>query len=101
MYPVHYCTVLYCTHHYNVFPLPQVQVYCVETVRAQLQMAASWYLEKFVDLSQPNKVTLPKLLQWYGRDLAPTTPRLLEWIAANLGEPKVQFLSRAETRLQH
>lgn len=90
-------TRLDCTEAFFTVPLfcvpfcpCQVQVYSVETVRFQLQVAASWYLGKFVDLSQPNKVTLPKLLQWYGKDLAPSTPRLLEWIASHCPDAKVR-----------
>lgn len=63
---------------------PQVRVYTASQVEKQLETAKREYLQAAVGISMPNKLAIPKLLDWYLLDFAKDVESLMDWICLQL-----------------
>ncbi|CAK9875291.1 unnamed protein product [Sphagnum jensenii] len=58
---------------------PVVRVYTAQNVRLELGVAKREFLQASVGI-RDNKVILPKILEWYSRELVIDSAALLEWV---------------------
>ncbi|XP_020255916.1 uncharacterized protein LOC109832864 isoform X1 [Asparagus officinalis] len=65
---------------------PAVRVYTASQVEKQLEIAKRDYLQASVGFSMPNKLAIPKLLDWYLLDFAKDVESLMDWICLQLPE---------------
>ncbi|XP_020083247.1 uncharacterized protein LOC109706701 isoform X2 [Ananas comosus] len=63
---------------------PAVRVYTAFQVEKQLETAKREYLQAAVATSMPNKLAIPKLLDWYLLDFAKDLESLMDWICLQL-----------------
>lgn len=70
---------------------PPIGVYQAERIDAQLELAASGFVNSDNVILQPEKhrISLSKIFDWYGADFG-SRPELLQWIAARLRDPQQQ-----------
>ncbi|KAH9566253.1 hypothetical protein CY35_04G121600 [Sphagnum magellanicum] len=59
---------------------PVVRVYTAKNVRLELEVAKREFLQASVGIRGDNKVVLPKILEWYSRELVINSAVLLEWV---------------------
>ncbi|CAM6046101.1 unnamed protein product [Sphagnum compactum] len=59
---------------------PVVRVYTAKNVRLELDVAKREFLQASVGIRGDNKVVLPKILEWYSRELVINSAVLLEWV---------------------
>lgn len=62
----------------------QVRVYTAAHVEEELEAAKKDYLQAAVAISKPDKVAIPKLLDWYQLDFAKDIEPLVDWICLQL-----------------
>ncbi|EHA8589995.1 hypothetical protein COCNU_scaffold014080G000010 [Cocos nucifera] len=63
---------------------PAVRVYTASQVENELETAKRDYLQAAVGISAPNKLAIPKLLDWYLLDFAKDVESLMDWICLQL-----------------
>ncbi|KAG1366605.1 hypothetical protein COCNU_13G003950 [Cocos nucifera] len=63
---------------------PAVRVYTASQVENELETAKRDYLQAAVGVSAPNKLAIPKLLDWYLLDFAKNVESLMDWICLQL-----------------
>ncbi|CAL9054098.1 unnamed protein product, partial [Musa banksii] len=63
---------------------PAVRVYTAAQVENELETAKRDYLQAAVGISTPNKLAIPKLLDWYLLDFAKDVWSLMDWICLQL-----------------
>ncbi|KAJ3676969.1 hypothetical protein LUZ60_002693 [Juncus effusus] len=63
---------------------PAVRVYTPCHVEEQLETAKKEYLQASICISNPNKLSIPKLLHWYLLDFAKDLESLMDWICMQL-----------------
>ncbi|MFQ6636493.1 hypothetical protein Gotur_014024 [Gossypium turneri] len=63
---------------------PAVRVYTAAHVEEELETAKRDYLQAAVGISRTNKLTIPKLLDWYLLDFAKDLESLLDWVCLQL-----------------
>lgn len=63
---------------------PAVRVYTAAHVEEELEIAKRDYLQAAVGISRTNKLTIPKLLDWYLLDFAKDLESLLDWVCLQL-----------------
>ncbi|XP_038975572.1 uncharacterized protein LOC103722943 isoform X1 [Phoenix dactylifera] len=63
---------------------PAVRVYTASQVENELETAKRDYLQAAVGISTPNKLAIPKLLDWYLLDFAKDVESLMDWICLQL-----------------
>ncbi|CAK9194829.1 unnamed protein product [Sphagnum troendelagicum] len=63
---------------------PAVRVYTAKNVRLELEVAKREFLQASVGIRGDNKVLLPKILDWYSRELMINSATLLEWVCQNV-----------------
>ncbi|KAG6474435.1 hypothetical protein ZIOFF_068370 [Zingiber officinale] len=63
---------------------PAVRVYTGAQVEKELEKAKRDYLQAAVGISTPNKLAIPKLLDWYLCDFAKDVESLMDWICLQL-----------------
>ncbi|XP_064954586.1 uncharacterized protein LOC135617926 isoform X4 [Musa acuminata AAA Group] len=63
---------------------PAVRVYTAAQVDKELERAKRDYLQAAVGICTPNKLAIPKLLDWYLRDFAKDVESLMDWICLQL-----------------
>lgn len=61
-----------------------MRIYTACQVEKQLEEAKRDYLQATVGLSKPNKLAIPKLLDWYMLDFAKDIESLMDWICFQL-----------------
>lgn len=59
-------------------------MYTASQVDKQLETAKRDYLQAAVGISMPNKLAIPKLLDWYLLDFAKDVESLMDWICLQL-----------------
>ena len=59
-------------------------MYTAAQVDKQLETAKREYLQAAVGISMPNKLAIPKLLDWYLSDFAKDVESLMDWICLQL-----------------
>ncbi|RWW87612.1 hypothetical protein BHE74_00003555 [Ensete ventricosum] len=62
----------------------QVRVYTAAQVDKELERAKRDYLQAAVGICTPNKLAIPKLLDWYLGDFAKDVESLMDWICLQL-----------------
>lgn len=62
----------------------KVRVYTAAHVEEELETAKRDYLQAAVGISRTNKLTIPKLLDWYLLDFAKDLESLLDWVCLQL-----------------
>ncbi|KAG0469677.1 hypothetical protein HPP92_016377 [Vanilla planifolia] len=63
---------------------PAVRVYTASQVEKQLEEAKRDYLQAAVGISRPDRLAIPKLLDWYLLDFAKDIESLMDWICLQL-----------------
>ncbi|XP_018673988.2 uncharacterized protein LOC135583636 isoform X3 [Musa acuminata AAA Group] len=63
---------------------PAVRVYTAAKIEKELERAKRDYLQASIGISTPNKLAIPKLLDWYLRDFAKDVESLMDWICLQL-----------------
>ncbi|XP_038990116.1 uncharacterized protein LOC103712010 isoform X2 [Phoenix dactylifera] len=63
---------------------PAVRVYTASQVENELEIAKRDYLQAAVGVCAPNKLAIPKLLDWYLLDFAKDVGSLMDWICLQL-----------------
>ncbi|THU47280.1 hypothetical protein C4D60_Mb09t13840 [Musa balbisiana] len=63
---------------------PAVRVYTAAKLEKELERAKRDYLQASIGISTPNKLAIPKLLDWYLRDFAKDVESLMDWICLQL-----------------
>ncbi|CAM6041271.1 unnamed protein product [Sphagnum compactum] len=63
---------------------PAVRVYTAKNVRLELEVAKREFLQASVGIRGDSKVLLPKILDWYSRELMINSATLLEWVCQNV-----------------
>ncbi|XP_009414035.2 uncharacterized protein LOC103995220 isoform X2 [Musa acuminata AAA Group] len=63
---------------------PAVRVYTADQVENELERAKRDYLQAAIGISTPNRLAIPKLLDWYLRDFAKDVDSLMDWICLQL-----------------
>ncbi|PKA50010.1 hypothetical protein AXF42_Ash017549 [Apostasia shenzhenica] len=63
---------------------PAVRIYTASEVEKQLEGAKRDYLQAAVGVSKPNRLAIPKLLDWYMVDFAKDMDSLMDWICLQL-----------------
>ncbi|KAJ8500692.1 hypothetical protein OPV22_011244 [Ensete ventricosum] len=63
---------------------PAVRVYTAAQVDKELERAKRDYLQAAVGICTPNKLAIPKLLDWYLGDFAKDVESLMDWICLQL-----------------
>ncbi|XP_072980905.1 uncharacterized protein [Typha angustifolia] len=63
---------------------PAVRVYTASQVEKQLETAKRDYLQAAVGISAPDKLAIPKLLDWFLLDFAKDVESLMDWICLQL-----------------
>lgn len=63
---------------------PAVRVYTAAQVEKELEIAKKDYLQAAVGIAMPNKLAIPKLLDWYLLDFAKDLESLMDWICLQL-----------------
>ncbi|XP_074560049.1 uncharacterized protein LOC141816111 [Curcuma longa] len=63
---------------------PAVRVYTGAQIEKELEKAKRDYLQAAVGISTPNKLAIPKLLDWYLCDFAKDIESLMDWICLQL-----------------
>ncbi|CAL9133567.1 unnamed protein product [Musa textilis] len=63
---------------------PAVRVYTAAQVENELERAKRDYLQAAIGISTPNRLAIPKLLDWYLRDFAKDVESLMDWICLQL-----------------
>lgn len=63
---------------------PAVRMYTADQVDKQLETAKQEYLQAAIGISMPNKLAIPKLLDWYLLDFAKDVESLMDWICLQL-----------------
>ncbi|XP_064978133.1 uncharacterized protein LOC135619760 isoform X2 [Musa acuminata AAA Group] len=63
---------------------PAVRVYSADQVENELERAKRDYLQAAIGISTPNRLAIPKLLDWYLRDFAKDVDSLMDWICLQL-----------------
>ncbi|XP_042450240.1 uncharacterized protein LOC122034948 [Zingiber officinale] len=63
---------------------PAVRVYTGAQIEKELEKAKRDYLQAAIGISTPNKLAIPKLLDWYLRDFAKDVESLMDWICLQL-----------------
>ena len=61
-----------------------MRVYTASQVENELETAKRDYLQAAVGVSAPNKLAIPKLLDWYLLDFAKDVESLMDWICLQL-----------------
>jgi hypothetical protein len=59
-------------------------VYTAKNVRLELEVAKREFLQASVGIRGDSKVLLPKILDWYSRELMINSATLLEWVCQNV-----------------
>ncbi|RRT49899.1 hypothetical protein B296_00020341 [Ensete ventricosum] len=62
----------------------KVRVYTAAQVENELERAKRDYLQAAIGISTPNRLAIPKLLDWYLRDFAKDVESLMDWICLQL-----------------
>ncbi|WOL19986.1 hypothetical protein Cni_G28788 [Canna indica] len=63
---------------------PAVRVYAAAQIEKELERAKRDYLQAAIGISTPNKLAIPKLLDWYLHDFAKDVESLMDWICLQL-----------------
>lgn len=63
---------------------PAIRVYSARNVRSELELAKLDFLQASVRIRHENKVLLPRILEWYARELALNHSTLLELVCQNV-----------------
>ncbi|WOL08776.1 hypothetical protein Cni_G17529 [Canna indica] len=63
---------------------PAVRIYTAPNVENELETAKKDYLQAAIGISKPNKLAIPKLLDWYLLDFAKDAESLMDWICLQL-----------------
>ncbi|KAI0494824.1 hypothetical protein KFK09_024967 [Dendrobium nobile] len=63
---------------------PAVRVYTASQVEQQLEDSKRDYLQAAIGVSMPNRLAIPKLLDWYLVDFAKDMESLMDWICLQL-----------------
>lgn len=63
---------------------PAVRVYTSSQVEKELEIAKRDYLQAAVGIAMPNKLAIPKLLDWYLLDFAKDVESLMDWVCLQL-----------------
>ncbi|XP_020677431.1 uncharacterized protein LOC110096022 isoform X1 [Dendrobium catenatum] len=63
---------------------PTVRVYTASHVQQQLEEAKQDYLQAAIGIAKPNRLAIPKLLDWYLLDFAKDIESLMDWICIQL-----------------
>ncbi|KAJ6791878.1 Uncharacterized protein M6B38_241760 [Iris pallida] len=63
---------------------PAVRVYTASQVEKQLETAKRDYLQASIGISMPDRMAIPKLLDWYLLDFAKDVESLMDWICLQL-----------------
>ncbi|RZS12404.1 hypothetical protein BHM03_00043856 [Ensete ventricosum] len=64
----------------------KVRVYTAAQVENELERAKRDYLQAAIGISTPNRLAIPKLLDWYLRDFAKDVESLMDWICLQLAD---------------
>ncbi|KAG0605815.1 hypothetical protein M758_9G089700 [Ceratodon purpureus] len=63
---------------------PAIRVYSAKNVRSELELAKLDFLQASVRIRGDSKVLLPRILEWYARELAMNPSSLLEMVCQNV-----------------
>lgn len=61
-----------------------MRVYTASQVEQQLEESKRDYLQAAIGVSKPNRLAVPKLLDWYLLDFAKDIESLMDWICLQL-----------------
>ncbi|RZR92501.1 hypothetical protein BHM03_00020812 [Ensete ventricosum] len=64
--------------------MPKVRVYTAAQVEKELETAKRDYLHATIGILKPNKLVIPKLLDWYLLDFAKDVESLMAWVCLQL-----------------
>ncbi|CAM6023277.1 unnamed protein product [Sphagnum balticum] len=81
---------------------PVVRVYTAKNVRLELDVAKREFLQASVGIRGDNKVVLPKILEWYSRELVINSAVLLEWVCQTVpGKLEAQIRQCIKNQKSH